>query len=147
MSDYPKIRMEDAGEELNRLHSNIIFNTKEANILKRRYNNIVAKEHKLRDKEELLEYLYCNNLFKKGVYYKTQVAVENGRIDVLTDDFIIELKHGSSRSKVFEAIGQLNYYSMFYPGRDLKIVLSENPCIQVSKVLEKLNIILEVYNV
>jgi hypothetical protein len=147
MSDYPKIRLEDAGQELNRLHLRITSNNREANMLKRRYNNMLAKEHKLRDKEQLLEYLYCNSLLNNGVCYKSQVSVENGRIDVLTDDFIIELKYGSSRTKVFEAIGQLNYYSMFYPGRDLKIVLSENPSMQVLMVLKKLNILLEVFNV
>ena len=147
MSDYPQVSLLTASEELNRLHENIVSNTKESRILKRKYNAMVTKEYKIKDKEQLIEYLYCNSLKEKGVCFQNQVIVENGRIDVLTDDFIIEIKYGGNRSKVFEAIGQLYYYNIFYPGRDLKIVLSEKPCVQTARVLKKLNIQLEVYNV
>lgn len=97
------------------------------------------------DGEALLEYNYCKHLESHGIDYRRQVGIPNGRIDVLTDTHIIEIKNGSDRSGIFEAIGQLKYYSWFYPHLQQKIVVPENLWSSTENILKKLNIEWEVF--
>jgi len=144
--NYPAVTIENASEELNRLHANILINQKEARVLTRQYNKIAADNMKSRDKEALMEYHYCARLDELGIEYARQVSVGHGRIDVLTSDTIIELKYGSGRSVIFEAIGQLIYYRTFYPNRKCMIVITAKPRVSMAEILSELGIELEVFH-
>ena len=96
--------------------------------------------------EALLQKKYCDSLLKNGVAFKEQVSVPNGRIDVLTDKVLIEMKNDSNDSTVYQAIGQLSYYSKFYPHHSLRLVVPVGVSPQMENILKKLNIKLEVFN-
>ena len=74
------------------------------------------------------------------VDYKKEVKVPNGRIDILTDEYIIEAKYKTTRSSLFSAIGQLNYYKTFFPDRKLKIISGEVVFQQMINVIAEMEI-------
>jgi hypothetical protein len=94
----------------------------------------------------LLQKKYCELLSKKGISFKEQVPVPNGRIDVLTDNHIIEIKKDTYVNVLLQAIGQLKYYSIFFPAHSLKIIVPSIVSTNMKNILDRLNIGLEVFN-
>lgn len=137
--------MKDRIERINELYNGIQRCHKEAKEQKRIHNSLVLRESKIKDKEAFVQYEYCKKLEDKDILFQEQAIVPSGRIDVLTSTEIIEIKYGSSRQAIFEAIGQLSYYSIYYPNHFKKIVITDQPAEQSKKVMKSLFIEWEVF--
>lgn len=68
--------------------------------------------------EDLRLYLMQNHFFDAS---KKEVACEAGRVDIVSDDEIVEVKRILNRSSVFSAVGQIYIYSQFFPKKKLVI--------------------------
>ncbi|MCK9569935.1 hypothetical protein M0R72_13410 [Candidatus Pacearchaeota archaeon] len=126
--------------EILKLHEKIAFEQKRARVLRREYNSLVSKHYKLRDREALVQFKFCEHLRAEGIDHQEQVVVESGRIDVLTSACVIEIKYGNQDAVIYQAIGQLAYYGTFYPFHSRVIVITGNPSAKMQKVLETLGI-------
>ena len=97
--------------------------------------------------EALLQQRYVEHLRRQGISLGREHYFRNGRVDIVTvePNQIIELKDGSSRSKLWEAIGQLHYYSLYFPGFTQKIVTNHKISLSMRNILKRLNIEWEVF--
>jgi hypothetical protein len=95
----------------------------------------IHKEPKINTEEKISDRLSIENNGTREVYTKS-----GHRIDVLTDDYIIEVKCFANRIK---ALGQVHYYQYDYPQKDLWIHLfdvNDSVDIVFHKICKKHNI-------
>ena len=140
-----ELTLNEATQEIIRIHNGMRLNRIQIKEQKRKYNNLVRKNLKLLKNEPLMQREYCKMLDKNKIEYIEQVLVPNGRIDVLTKSHLIELKIKSHDSIVYQAIGQLEYYICYYPSHDKKIVLLTEPSIKSQNILKLMNIEMEIF--
>ncbi len=69
---------------------------------------------------DLTEYLLINHFFGANENI-TELNCATGRVDILTDNELIEVKRELSRKNIHSAIGQLMLYKNFFKGRKLTI--------------------------
>jgi len=141
-----QLTTKEAEKQISELYRSMKQNEVQTRKLKREYNKVVGSIYKIKDKEALIEFLYCKKLEQSQIEYKNQFIVNNGRIDILTNEYIIEIKYGSNRSTIFEAIGQLKFYSLFFPNKKLKIITTGKIMNQMENILYALNIEYEIFN-
>lgn len=98
-------------------------------------------------RERALQKAYCEHLTTSGVQCREEVIVGRGRVDVLTDSRVIEMKASATRGALFQAIGQLMYYMQFFPGRTPEIVVPTYPGDQMIEVVSSLGIFLSVFEI
>ncbi len=63
-------------------------------------------------KEKILEDIFCADIDRRGVQYSRQYKCKKGRIDILTESTIYELKYELNRYNIQTAIGQLLIYKL-----------------------------------
>ena len=85
-------------------------------VTKKAYNNMIDRR-KYSKPVSNPEKTICKRISKE-LGGKTEVCVNNKRIDILTDNEIIEVKNYNT---MLGAIGQILYYSKFYPDRRKRI--------------------------
>jgi len=86
----------------------------------------------IKKNEKWVQKFLISNIFKSA---QEEVVTEVGRIDLLTEDFLIEIKKYSDWK---HGIGQLNAYSIFYPTRKKVLILfSDSP--KSKQVLPKMD--------
>jgi hypothetical protein len=72
-----------------------------------------------KNEAQLQEFLH-HALIGMGVKNKREVVTDNGsRIDILSDQWAIEVKPVLHRSALFQSAGQMSVYKSSFPGRDL----------------------------
>jgi len=80
--------------------------------------------HNLFTSEKQFEDAICAYLTRCGIPFKTQIQCYSGRLDILTDNYLIELKLTYTESELRHAIGQVVTYGLEEQYRDKrKIVL------------------------
>lgn len=89
-------------------------------------DNIIktVKEKKINITEKDIENEFVKNL---NVESKQQVITKLGIIDILTDEYIYEVKKSPNLSDMHKAYGQLKHYQQCYPDRKLAIVANTFP--------------------
>ena len=74
--------------------------------------------------ESTVQRILEEKLLKLGLNPALEVPTPFGRIDILTDDSIIEIK---SYCRWKDAVGQVQAYGYFYPGKKMRIHLFDVP--------------------
>lgn len=91
--------------------------------------------------EEQLETKLCEILTSKQISYKRQYHCVSGRIDVMTQDTIYEIKRYITRNSFFEAYGQLNVYNAsFERKKKLALVYAKTDWKNMAKKAKFLNL-------
>jgi hypothetical protein len=137
--------LQNVTEQITFLYHDLCANKILAKKGKLEYNSLVLRKNKMLDKEAFIQREYSQFLYSQGIEFAEQVKVPNGRIDILTKTFIIEIKYGYTAEKIYQAIGQLEYYSLFFPDRKKKIVLNSSASLAMQKIAQKMNIEIEIF--
>jgi hypothetical protein len=93
--------------------------------------------------EKELQTYAANKLQRKGIKCQTEfsVGIQEGRIDILTDEHIIECKLSLNRKKTYEAIGQLNHYkNCIKKEKELVILTTYISSFGLKKIIENAGI-------
>ena len=77
------------------------------------------------DNERELQETFGDFLESLGHAVTLEITTPEGRIDILTNRYLIECKHHLNRKNGYEAIGQLVSYSAYYPHHE-KIIVCES---------------------
>ncbi|MGB3311920.1 MAG: hypothetical protein WBG32_04885 [Nodosilinea sp.] len=93
--------------------------------------------------EKELQAYAVNKLQRKGIKCQAEfpVGTQEGRIDILTDEHIIECKLSLNRKNAYEAIGQLNHYKNFIQEeKELVILTAHISSSNLKKIIENTGI-------
>jgi hypothetical protein len=75
------------------------------------------EKHQL-PRESFIEVALCNVMgVALGENFERQVYCDIGIVDMVSDETLVEVKRTLDRSSILRAIGQIQVYSLFFPGR------------------------------
>ena len=94
--------------------------------------------NKPRFSEHNLELEIAEWLESTGVKARRQPWLESGIPDIMTDDWVIEVKHTLTRQNIFQATGQMLIYIQDYPEKRGMILGLESTSIVSAKAGELL---------
>lgn len=135
-----KYTLEQLIIEINEAHSRIVSSNKQAAKHRKILNKLKAA-HKY--DEYGLQQTLANYFEENNLQYLREVTLSlGGRVDFITQKSIIELKHRCNRGDIFQAIGQLLFYTQSPEASSLSLVIVSKGSLDIymTRVLKELNI-------
>jgi hypothetical protein len=110
------------------------------------YSTVGGKRKKPKNKRDIEEALLIKLIRKGKENVQRQVVCEGGKIDLMTEDSIYEIKYRLSRDSIQKAIGLLLTYHEYYPEKQMIMTGIESiDTKSFVPILKKVNIKLEIW--
>ncbi len=110
------------------------------------YSTVGGKRKKPKNERDIEEALLMKLIRKGKKNIQRKVGCEGGKINLLTEDSIYEIKYRLSRDNIQKAIGQLLTYHEFYPEKRMIVTGIESiDTKSFVPILKKINIKLEIW--